>query len=251
MNTKPSDNETQRGVAELLRRATTKAGVDPPEEYTRSGDDQPAAIAATVVTELSEDEVTQLKSCERAIERGLRSFVEVGVALAKIRDERLYRKRFQTFSRYIEDRFGIKSRRAYQLIEGAEIATELKMCTKVHKAPARETHVRPLAKLEPREREKVWSRVEKRAAQVNAPITQALVEGVVDEQIRRDEKRSQRTTQQPPPSASTKTPEAPPSNRRMAIIDELYRETRPVAASWKMSLIRARIEELHKLCTTD
>jgi hypothetical protein len=46
-----------------------------------------------------------LAQCEGVIERGMKSFIEVGTALLKIRDERLYRENYGTFEEYCRKRW--------------------------------------------------------------------------------------------------------------------------------------------------
>lgn len=70
---------------------------------------------------------------EAVIEKGMATFIEVGLALKTIRDDQLYRESHKTFEKYAEDRWGMHKRRAYQLIDAAEIETEL--CTMVHEVP--------------------------------------------------------------------------------------------------------------------
>ena len=79
--------------------------------------------------------LADLTVCEQIIERGLGTFVEVGQALVRIRNGRLYRADFPTFETYCESRWSMSRRRAYQLIEAADV------CTVVHtenEAQARE-----------------------------------------------------------------------------------------------------------------
>lgn len=71
------------------------------------------------------DEQGKLEECEQVIERGLTTFVEVGGALAAIRDGRLYRASHGTFEDYCRERWGFSKRRANQLVEAAEVVAEL------------------------------------------------------------------------------------------------------------------------------
>ncbi len=64
-----------------------------------------------------------LAECERVIERGLKTFIEVGDALARIRDERLYRETHATFEDYCRARWGFDASRARQLISAAKTVT--------------------------------------------------------------------------------------------------------------------------------
>jgi hypothetical protein len=79
-----------------------------------------APIGADV---LSREESIALSDCEQRIERGMKTFIEVGMALAAIQQNRLYRAQFDTFEEYCADRWGFTGRRGRQLIEAAEIGT--------------------------------------------------------------------------------------------------------------------------------
>lgn len=98
-----------------------------------------------------------LASYEAVIEQGMQSFddtLEVGRALARIRDEQLYKATHKTFSLYCESRWSISRRRAYQLIDAAALAENL--CTTVHKLPTCERQIRPLSKLPESEQQIAW-----------------------------------------------------------------------------------------------
>jgi hypothetical protein len=62
-----------------------------------------------------------LTECEAVIERGLAAFVEVGGALARIRDERLYRETHGTFEDYCKDRWKFSRQTGYDLMQTAEV----------------------------------------------------------------------------------------------------------------------------------
>ena len=63
----------------------------------------------------------KLEQCETVIERGLQTFIEVGLALSEIRDFRLYRFEYGTFEIYLHARWDISRSRAYQLIEASQV----------------------------------------------------------------------------------------------------------------------------------
>lgn len=63
------------------------------------------------------------EECEQIIERGLGTFLEVGSALVRIHDARLYRQEYATFEVYCEHRWGFTDRRARQLMAAAQIGT--------------------------------------------------------------------------------------------------------------------------------
>lgn len=81
----------------------------------------------SVASQPTNDELARvsaaLAECERVIERGLKTFFEVGHALARIREERLYREAHTTFEDYCRDRWEFDASRARQLIRAAKTVT--------------------------------------------------------------------------------------------------------------------------------
>jgi DNA N-6-adenine-methyltransferase (Dam) len=66
--------------------------------------------------------VSTLAENEAIIERGLATFVEVGDALTRIRDERQYNEvGFTDFDTYCRERWGFDRSRAYRLMDAAEV----------------------------------------------------------------------------------------------------------------------------------
>ena len=118
---------------------------------------------------LTHAEAARLAQLEATIERGMDTFVEVGLALAEVRDARLYRADHDTFEDYLERRWGISRRRGYQLIEAAEAVQDFAQ------PPAVESHARALAALPPDQREAAYRAVAK-LGRVTAPALQALAD---------------------------------------------------------------------------
>lgn len=104
-------------------------------------------------TSLTESERLKLGDLELIIEKGLQTFVEVGVALAQIREQRLYRQSHETFEAYCQDRWGWTSRRARQLIASSEVLEGLPTGTIV---PQNEGQARELARVPEDKRADVW-----------------------------------------------------------------------------------------------
>lgn len=75
--------------------------------------------------ELTPAEVDQLAADEAIIEAGQAIFMKVGMALARIRDARLYRATHDTFADYVDQRWGFTRIRAYQLIEAGVVAASV------------------------------------------------------------------------------------------------------------------------------
>lgn len=96
----------------------------------------------------------RLAELEAIVEKGLTTFIEVGNALAEIRDSRLYRQTHKTFEDYCRERWNMVASRARQLIGAAQIASNLESVTTV--TPTHESQVRPLAKLEPDQQREAW-----------------------------------------------------------------------------------------------
>lgn len=127
-------------------------------------------------TELTKTESTQLSECELIIDRNLAAFTEVGNALLKIRDERLYRATHKTFDDYCRDRWSMASRHANRLIDGAFVVCNL---GPMGPTPTAERQVRPLTKLEPEKQTEAWAKAVESAG--GKTPTAKQVEAAVDE----------------------------------------------------------------------
>ena len=79
------------------------------------------AMEGVRVTPLTAEELKQqLLECETTITRGLVTFVEVGTALAKIRDNELFLPQYGNFEAYLDVRWEFTKQRASQLILAAD-----------------------------------------------------------------------------------------------------------------------------------
>lgn len=96
---------------------------------------------------------------ESIIARGQKTFVEVGNALAAIRDGKLYRADFATFSAYCEARWNFKRNYANKLIASAAIVPELG--TNVP-TPSSEAVAREVARVPAEKRAEVWEQAVER-----------------------------------------------------------------------------------------
>jgi hypothetical protein len=83
-------------------------------------------------------EATTLDDLEGVIEKGIATFIDVGLALARIRDKRLYRETHGTFEEYCKDRWGFSRRTGYDLMQTAEIANSVQEVAQVSREAARE-----------------------------------------------------------------------------------------------------------------
>lgn len=94
-----------------------------------------------------------LEECEQVIEAGLQTFVDVGAALLRVRDQRLYRYDFGTFEDYCEKRWQMSRRRAYQMIEASAVVLSVNNCSQPNgdpiPLPENEGQARALVGLDP------------------------------------------------------------------------------------------------------
>jgi hypothetical protein len=111
---------------------------------------------------LSKNQLQELSSLEKTIEVNLKSFYEVGLALKKIKNDRLYRENFKTFEEYCRERWGISKPRAYQLIEAVDIKTNLSTTVDISSSIG-ERQLRPLAVLEPDQQPDAWKQANETA----------------------------------------------------------------------------------------
>lgn len=100
-------------------------------------------------------DAAELADHEAAIERGLKTFIDVGLRLVAVRDKRLYRADYATFEDYCEGRWNFSDRRARQLIDAAGIVNALPTGTIV---PVTESQARELTGLAPDEAAEVMNR---------------------------------------------------------------------------------------------
>jgi hypothetical protein len=139
----------------------------------------PTAVDAEIVPAtqgelLSATERAALGSLEGIVERGLSNFVEVGKALAQIRDNKLYRATSETFEGYCQQRFDLSRRYADYQIASAEVVEDLR--TRVLILPATEKQARPLLALPPEKRAQVWQSIlDENPGQITAAFVQERV----------------------------------------------------------------------------
>jgi hypothetical protein len=96
------------------------------------------------------EESKRLVALEATIKTGLATFMDVGNALAEIRDSRLYRIEHKTFEDYCREKWGMTDNYARRLISSAEVVKTVPIGTVTTESQARE-----LAKVEPEHREQV------------------------------------------------------------------------------------------------
>lgn len=73
----------------------------------------------------TQHEQERLAELEQVIKQGFASFVQVGMALAEIRADRLYRINHATFEHYLTERWALSRSRGYELITAAGVVKHL------------------------------------------------------------------------------------------------------------------------------
>lgn len=131
---------------------------------------------------MDSSEAKRLIELERVIERGQQTFIEVGNALAEIRDSRIYRNSHKTFEDYCRERWGWSRIQVHRTIEAAKIDGVLPMGNK----PNSERQARPLAKLPPEQQPEAWEKAQEMAKEENKPVTAKHVEKAVKEREKQD-----------------------------------------------------------------
>ena len=130
------------------------------------------------VVTLTQDEARRLADCEAVIERGIKTFVDVGNALAEVRDDRLYRGTHGTFEDYCRDTWGFVQQHATRLIRAAEVIRNIQSEPIGSLFPTTESQARPLTRLEPAEQVAAWQEAVETAP--NGKVTAAHVAEVVE-----------------------------------------------------------------------
>jgi DNA N-6-adenine-methyltransferase (Dam). len=123
---------------------------------------------------LTSIERSRLAELESKIEAGLQTFVDVGLALLEIRDNKLYRETNRTFEGYCREQWGFSRNYANKIIAAAEVVENLGTIVPI--LPATESQARPLAQLEPVTQREVWQQAVDTAP--NGKVTAAHVESV-------------------------------------------------------------------------
>lgn len=140
---------------------------------------------------LTKVEAVSLADCERVIDAGQKTFVEVGQALLKIRESRLYRAEFGTFEEYCLNRWGWSRQHANRLVSAAATAANLEP---LGSTPRNATIIRPLANLAPDQQREAWTKANEKADAENRPVTARDVGEMVVEIVPPQE-RKQRASQ--------------------------------------------------------
>src|SRR4051794_2924000 len=111
----------------------------------------------TALVEIPRVEVIRRCELEKIVDAGLKTFVEVGQALAEIQARRLYRNEFATFEAYCAARWDMSRKRAYDFVAAAKVTAELSQICDT--PPTVEAHAAALLPLrdEPERLREAWA----------------------------------------------------------------------------------------------
>lgn len=124
---------------------------------------------------LSNQEMREHQEDEAIIERGLKSFYEVGSALLRIRERRSYRDKFKTFEEYCRVRWDLTPRKSQQFRLSAGVVDDLK-AKNFSCLPVAESHTAPLQPLDRGQRQEAWKRALDVADREGRKVTVKLVQ---------------------------------------------------------------------------
>jgi len=118
--------------------------------------------------QLASTEAARLVELEETIERGLETFIEVGLALIEIREGKLYRESHRTFPAYVRERWGFSGRRARQLMQAAKVGTMVPV--------SNERQARAFGEADEKMIRHIWTEAQELAEETGSPITAAVIE---------------------------------------------------------------------------
>jgi hypothetical protein len=173
---------------------------------------------ADIERRLTNPEAERLEYLEDVIRRGRQAFVEVGYALAEIRESKLYRQKYPTFEDYCRDRWDFSRSYAHRLTTASEVVDLLP--TGNIPMPVHERQARELAPLkdDPEKMAQVWAQAveESRGQPTAATIQNVRIDaGTPARRMENllDEIAQQQLEQEPLPQREPKFIENPPPVR--------------------------------------
>jgi hypothetical protein len=196
-------------------------------------------IGEIMEKELTLTERNDLQYLEQIVEKGLSSFIEVGEALWKIREEKLYRAEFKTFENYCKVRWGISRIHAHRLIDGVEVVKLLPIGNKI----TTESQARELAKVPTEKREEVLKLAEDENGKITAKSIKKAWEFIQNGEVE-DEPEPEPEQQDDHEEVGGEPEDAP-----VEVVEEEEDETPlpPGHSSWAMShmeIVIARLEQI-------
>ena len=130
-------------------------------------------------SDLTPAEQKELERLETVIQKGWTTFLDVGHALMKIQQDKLYRDKYETFEEYLRVRLDMSRSHAYNLINGTEVYDGLSAMADITIKPTNERQIRSLISVPKEKWALTWKKVVKAAD--GKPVTAKLVNQVAAE----------------------------------------------------------------------
>lgn len=115
----------------------------------------------------------QLRKCERIIKKCHKSVWDAGKALMEIRDQELFRPEFDSFEKYLAQKWGVGHSQGYRWIDAWKVFGVLSQIGGKIPLPSHESVARPLVGLQPQDQQAAWTAAVAKAGK--APVTAKLV----------------------------------------------------------------------------
>jgi hypothetical protein len=154
------------------------------------------------VKDLSVQEEKRLEQLENVVVENFKTFIQVGQALAEIRDRKLYRMKAMTFEKYCKELFDIAKSRARELINATDVVQNLRHGGGFNDdhplLPLNERQARPLTKLRPEQQVAVWKAAVESAPQgkVTSSHINKVVKSYLGEKAEKTVRRAQEKVSQ-------------------------------------------------------
>lgn len=139
-----------------------------------------------IMDPMNEDELVRLDMLEGIIKSNFGAFVDTGLALAEIRDKKLYRQGHLTFEAYCKENLEVGRSKAYQLIDSANVIQNLSTIGGQigEILPMNERQARPLTKLPPEDQVKAWKEVLETCRKPTAHAVERVAKQYHNEEIK-------------------------------------------------------------------
>ena len=151
----------------------------------------------TGTVETAQDVTRELANQEARIAAGLTAFQEVGDALLKIKEAKLYRQTYTTWESYLQSRWGMSDSQSMRLISASQICREIAASGVT--PPQIESHARELRIVPEGERAKVWQEIT-----TEMPAEQLTAEQIADKVAERVKRKPKRARHKKPANVKLK-----------------------------------------------
>jgi hypothetical protein len=130
-----------------------------------------------VLSSLTSQEEEERNRCEGDVRRHIKSYFEAAFALKCLHDKKLYKSEFLSWEDYVSTKLGLDRTYAHRLMKGADYMENVFRPLGDIPLPENESQMRPLTILPPKEAQRAWREVVKKAK--HSKITTSLVIQVV------------------------------------------------------------------------